>query len=75
MVARFAPSLLIFSIVRRPRRTVRVFVISRAGAASAHRNLSADSIDRVNFAMHYLPISPAIRAPKFSTVFHSLIPC
>src|SRR5260370_4735631 len=72
----FAPCIrafFIFSIVRRPRRTVRVFVIPRAGAASAHLIRPAIAIYGVNCALRFVPISRLeLLPPKFCTVFHRI---
>src|SRR5712664_2311316 len=66
-------ALFIFSIVRRPRRTVRVFVIPRAGTASAHLIRPAIAIYGVNCALHFLPISRLVLLPPtFCTVFHRI---
>src|SRR6267378_2541109 len=69
-------ALVIFSIVRRPRRAVRVFIIPRAGAASAHLNRPASVISRAGLALLFPLISSSvIRAPTFSTFFHSVFTC
>jgi hypothetical protein len=68
--------MLIFAIVwivRRPRRAIRVFVISRASAASTHFHERNASIVRPK------PRGPWSTAeigecapPRFSTLFHNL---
>src|SRR5229473_2521572 len=73
--ARCAVTFLIFSIVRRPRRAVRVFVIPRAGAASSHFIRPASAVYRVRCALHFAPVRGQVfLPPKFSTLFHNALP-
>src|SRR6266568_1965233 len=74
--ARRAVAILVFSIIRcGPRRAVRVFVIPRASAASAHLICPGSAVDGVNSGPRFGPSSSLVPLPpNFSTFFHNRLP-
>src|SRR5260370_32985991 len=74
--ARRGVALLIVNIVRRPRRAVRVFVIPRASAASAHLICPGSAVHGVTSGSRFVPgSSRVLLPPNFSTFFHNRLPC